>query len=292
MAELVTDWAVDFRDLHPEVTVELQASGSAAAPTALAEGTANLGAMSRLMSQAELQQFLLRRGFMPTAIPVGQDALALIVHPDNPVDVLSLEQIDALFSETRLCGGRALPRDWRGVIDVSGQGEQLPVDFARQIEPFSRTAISGSYGLFKREALCNGDYAAHVVELPGFAAIVDAVSQSKGAIAYAGLGFVDQRVKVVDLQLADGERVGPIAASEIARRRYPLRRTLYFYLAIPPGQSASALECRFLRYTTSMSAAAILNINGFQPADALEAQIAFDAPIESGSVTIDDVCSE
>lgn len=254
MAGLVTAWSSDFRRAHPDITIEIQASGSAAAPTALAEGTVNIGAMSRRMSDDELQQFIARRGYPPTPIVVGRDALALVVHPDNPIDALSRPQVDQLFSITGQCGGWPQQRRW-SALDPSRLAE-----FDRQVEPLGRTAISGSYGLFKHEMLCDGDYAGDVIELPGFAAIVDAVAQTPGAVGYVGLGFVDARVKVVSLRLRDGRVVSPWQS---AAGSYPLARNLYLYLALPPGQRPGALECEFLRYIETEAADSIVREEGF-----------------------------
>ena len=104
LANLMTLWAENYKKLYPNVNIQIQAAGSSTAPPALTEGTSNLGPMSRKMKDAELQAFEEKYGYKPTAIPVAIDALAVFVHKDNPIKSLSMQQVDAIFSSTRLCG--------------------------------------------------------------------------------------------------------------------------------------------------------------------------------------------
>lgn len=260
MAGLLSEWAGDFRNLRTGVTIEIQASGSATAPTALAEGTANIGAMTRLMSSVEIADFLRRQGHLPTPVPVGRDALALIVHPDNPLKALSMAAIDRVFSANSLCQGGNRLRSWQRLLaETVSAGDGESPDFDAGIEVYGRTAVSGSYGFFQQYALCGGDFAAHVGELPGFAAIVDAVATIPGAVGYVGLGFVDSRVKTVAIMTPSGEDI------DVNQRGYPLARYLYLYLAVAPGEHGDSLECEFLRYSRTARAQSILLSHGFQP---------------------------
>ena len=113
LANLMTLWAEEFKRLYPNVNIQIQAAGSSTAPPALTEGTANLGPMSRMMKDNEIQAFEQKHGYKPTAIPVAIDALAVHVHKDNPVKELTMEQVDAIFSGTRKCGGPADITTWK-----------------------------------------------------------------------------------------------------------------------------------------------------------------------------------
>ncbi len=103
LANLMTLWAEAYKKEYPSVNIQIQAAGSSTAPPALTEGTANLGPMSRKMKDGELSAFEQKHGYKPTAIPVAVDALAVFVHKDNPIKGLTLQQVDAIFSVTRLC---------------------------------------------------------------------------------------------------------------------------------------------------------------------------------------------
>ncbi|MGY2498587.1 PstS family phosphate ABC transporter substrate-binding protein, partial [Klebsiella pneumoniae] len=104
LANLMTLWAEEFKKNYPNVNIQIQAAGSSTAPPALTEGTANMGPMSRPMKDSEIQAFEEKYGYKPTAVPVAIDALAVFVHKDNPIKSLTMQQVDAIFSSTRLCG--------------------------------------------------------------------------------------------------------------------------------------------------------------------------------------------
>src|SRR5690606_2067532 len=104
LANLMTLWAEEYKRLYPNVNIQVQAAGSSTAPPALTEGTSNLGPMSRPMKDGEIQAFEQKHGYRPLEIPVAIDALAVFVHRDNPIEGLTLAQVDAIFSSTRRCG--------------------------------------------------------------------------------------------------------------------------------------------------------------------------------------------
>ena len=110
---LMTLWAETFREAYPSVRVQVEGKGSSTAPPALIAGTAQLGPMSRAMKADELDAFEKKFGYPPTQIRVAVDALAVYVNKDNPLEKLTLPQVDAIFSKTRRCGEPA-PRSTPG----------------------------------------------------------------------------------------------------------------------------------------------------------------------------------
>ena len=101
LANLMTLWTESFKREYPSVNIQVQAAGSSTAPPALTEGTSNFGPMSRAMKDKEIEAFEARHGYKPTAIRVAIDALAVYVHKDNPIEALSISQVDSVFSVTR-----------------------------------------------------------------------------------------------------------------------------------------------------------------------------------------------
>ncbi|NNK33035.1 MAG: phosphate-binding protein, partial [Xanthomonadales bacterium] len=169
LANLMTLWAEEFKRAYPNVNVQIQAAGSSTAPPALTERTSNLGPMSRMMKDKEVEAFEKRHGYKPTPIAVAIDALAVFVHKDNPVEGLSLDQTDAIFSSTRTCGGSEDILNW-GQLGLPGAWE------SRGIQLYGRNSVSGTYGYFKQHALCKGDFKNTVNEQPGSASVVQSVS--------------------------------------------------------------------------------------------------------------------
>ena len=250
-------WAEEYRRRHPTVNVQIQSIGSSTAPVALIEGTAQLGPMSRAMRQTELQQFAQRFGYLPTAVPVAVDLLAVYVHPDNPLTQLSLRQLDAIFSVNRRCGAPADITQW-GQLGLTGHWQQ------RFISLYSRNSVSGTYGYFKQHVLCNGDIKARTNQLAGSSALLRAISQSRSGIGYSGIGFATADVKVLSLQLPDGRAVAPTAANALAGD-YPLARQLYIYVNRAPGQPLTANEQAFFDLVLSPTGQQLVRQDGFLP---------------------------
>lgn len=260
LANLMTLWAEAFSRTYPGVDVQVQAAGSSTAPPALIEGTANFGPMSRAMKDHERQAFENRYGYPPTAVPVAIDAVAIYVHKDNPLDSLNLQQVDAIFSATRRCGAPEAMSRW-------GELEMMETGFwrSRHIQVFGRNSVSGTYGYFKSEALCNGDFSSRVNEQPGSASVVQAISTAINGIGYSTLGYRTASVRALPLAKALGEpAVMPSAASAISGE-YPLSRYMYVYVNKVPRLGLPPVEREFLRFVLSREGQEIVRRDGYIP---------------------------
>jgi len=241
---LMTLWGEDFSRQSPGVNVQVQAAGSSTAPTALAAGAAQLGAMSRPMQIDERQLFTTRYGYPPLAVPVAMDALVVVVNQDNPLSHIDQPQLDALFSVTRLCGAHSVPLHWGDLgLDQDGWAK-------RSIQRFGRNSASGTWGFFKQQALCKGDFRSDVAEFPGSAAVVQAVAATPNSIGYASFGFHLSGVKMLPIVTASGDTVMPDAES-IRSGRYPWSRPLYIYVNKAPGKPLPPLVDAFLHQVLS-----------------------------------------
>ncbi|KXJ31144.1 MULTISPECIES: PstS family phosphate ABC transporter substrate-binding protein [unclassified Pseudomonas] len=258
LANLVTLWAESYKRQYPNLNIQIQAAGSSTAPPALTEGTASIGPMSRKMKDAELQAFEQRFGYQPTAVPVAIDALAIFVNKDNPLRQLTLEQVDAIFSSTRLCGGPHEIKTW-GDLGLTGDWAKRP------IQRFGRNAVSGTYGYFKEAALCRGDFRANVNEQPGSASVVQAISQSLGGIGYSGIGY--QTASVHTLALARQGTTDYVEDNQenTLSGRYPLARYLYVYVNKAPNRPLNPLEGEFLRLILSRNGQEAVLKDGYIP---------------------------
>ena len=146
MLELQTLMAEAFRSLYPQVKIQIEGKGSSTAPPALIEGTVQLGNMSRRMKPSERDAFEARFGYEPLCFDIAVDSLVIVVHRDNPLCSLTLEQVDAIFSMNRLCGGLFNVRTWGGV-GLDGAWRKAPISL------YGRNAASGTYGYFKKLSL-------------------------------------------------------------------------------------------------------------------------------------------
>ncbi|MDT3722489.1 phosphate ABC transporter substrate-binding protein PstS family protein [Pseudomonas oryzihabitans] len=258
LANLVTLWAESYKREYPNLNIQIQAAGSSTAPPALTEGTASIGPMSRKMKDAELQAFEQRFGYRPTAVPVAIDALAIFVHKDNPLRQLTLEQVDAIFSSTRLCGGPRELRTW-GDLGLTGDWARRPIQL------FGRNSVSGTYGYFKEAALCRGDFRANVNEQPGSASVVQAISQSLGGIGYSGIGYQTASVHTVALAKQGTTDYVEDNQENTLSGRYPLARFLYVYVNKTPNRPLNPLEGEFLRLILSRTGQEAVVKDGYIP---------------------------
>ena len=258
LANLMTLWAEEFKREYPNVNIQIQAAGSSTAPPALTEGTSNLGPMSRKMKDKELEAFESKFNYKPTAIRVAIDALAVYAHKDNPVEGLSIAQVDAIFSTTRKCGGAEDIRQW-GQAGVSGA---LKDQF---IQVFGRNSVSGTYGYFKKKGLCKGDYKSTVNEQPGSASVVQSVSTSLNAIGYSGIGYKTSGVKAIPLTKKPGGDYIEATAANAIKGSYPLARFLYVYVNKAPNKPLSPLEGEFLRLVLSKAGQQVVVKDGYIP---------------------------
>jgi len=258
LANLMTLWAEEFKRVYPNVNVQIQAAGSSTAPPALTEGTSNLGPMSRLMKDNELQAFEQRHGYKPTPIAVAIDALAIFVHKDNPIKGLTLQQADAIFSSTRTCGGNADLVNW-GQLGLSG-------DWAtRGIQLYGRNSVSGTYGYFKQHALCKGDYKNTVNEQPGSASVVQSVSASLNGIGYSGIGYTTSSVRAVPLASEPGKPFVEAKPENAINGSYPLARFLYIYVNKRPGEDLDPITREFTKMVLSRPGQQVVVKDGYIP---------------------------
>jgi phosphate transport system substrate-binding protein len=258
LASLTSLWARAFSALYPAVRVQVQASGSATAPPALVEGTADLGLMSRRMKPSELQAFVARFGYEPRELPIAIDALAVFVHRDNPLRGVSLAQLDAIFSATQRCAAQRPLRSW-GELGLQGLWASRPVSV------YGRNSASGTHAFFRSAVLCQGDFDARVNELPGSASVVQAVGATLGGIGYASLGYATAGVRPLAVAAAEGQQPVLPSLSSAADRSYPLARFLYAYINQPPGRPLGRLEREFLRFIFSREGQRIVLQDGYVP---------------------------
>ena len=260
LANLMTLWAEEFKRLYPNVNIQIQAAGSSTAPPALSEGTSNIGPMSRKMKDKELQAFEKKHGYKPTAIPVAIDALAVYVHKDNPIKGMTIPEVDAVFSSVRKCGHNKDISRW-GDLGLGGSWKN------RSIQLYGRNSVSGTYGYFKKKALCKGDYKTTVNEQPGSASVVQSISSSLNGIGYSGIGYKTSGVRAVPLTKKPGSPFITASTENAASGKYPLSRFLYVYVNKKPNQPLQPIEKEFLKMVLSKSGQQVVIKDGYIPLD-------------------------
>ncbi len=257
LANLMTLWSEAFRKHYPSVSIQIQAAGSSTAPPALTEGTSNFGPMSRQMKSKEKASFEKVHGYKATAIPVAVDALAVFVNKNNPIEGLSIAQIDAIFSSTRKCGAKKGIETW-GDAGLTGSWQN------RDLQIFGRNSVSGTYGYFKKKALCKGDFKNNVNEQPGSASVVQSVTASINGIGYSGIGYTTAGVRALPLSKRGNKFIEPTANNAV-NGSYPLARFLYVYINKAPGEALQPKVHEFMKLILSKSGQEIVVKDGYIP---------------------------
>jgi len=257
LANMMTFWAEDFKRTYPNVNIQIQAAGSSTAPPALTEATSNLGPMSRKMKAREIEAFQKRYGYKPTRVRVAIDALAVFVHKDNPIEGLTIAQVDAIFSNNRKCGADKDIDRW-GDLGLSGAWT------GKDVQLYGRNSVSGTYGYFKKKALCKGDFKNSVNEQPGSASVVQSVSASLNGIGYSGIGYRTSGVRALPLAKKGSSFIEANMKNAISGK-YPLSRYLYVYVNKHPNKALPPMEAEFLKMILSKSGQTIVEKDGYIP---------------------------
>ncbi|MGM0680378.1 MAG: PstS family phosphate ABC transporter substrate-binding protein, partial [Pseudomonadota bacterium] len=202
-------------------------------------------------------------------IPVAIDALAVFVHKDNPIEGLTIPQVDAIFSSTRKCGYDKDISTW-GDAGLTGAWAN------RDIQIYGRNSVSGTYGYYKKHALCKGDYKSSVNEQPGSASVVQSVSSSLNGIGYSGIGYKTSGVKTVALAKKEGDPMIAATTENALKGKYPLSRFLYVYVNKHPNKPLPPLEREFIKMVMSKIGQEVVVKDGYIPLPASVAEKQID----------------
>lgn len=229
LVNLALAWAERYMQEHPEVRISVTGGGSGTGIASMMNGTVDIANASREMSPEEIA-LAEANGIQPVEHVVALDAIAVVVHPSNPVDTLTLQQLSDIYT------GKIT--NWREV-----GGEDRPIVLT------SRESNSGTYVYFLETVIRLGDpdaplfFSPDTLLLPSSEVISLEVSRNPNAIGYDGLGYVTPEQKVVAISLDPGQP-GVLPTIESARDgSYPIARPLYMYTAgEPQGQIRAYLE--------------------------------------------------
>ena len=258
MNNLMALWLEGFRTFYPNVRIQIEGKGSSTAPPALIEGTAQFGPMSRPMKSTEEDKFEQQFGYKPTPMRTSLDALAVFVNKDNPIEGLSLPQVDAIFSKTRR-GEYAKDIAVWGQLGLEGAWNGAPISL------YGRNSASGTYGFFKDNALFKGDYKDEVKEQPGSASVVQGITADRFGIGYSGIGYVTSGVRIVPLAKKEGGAFKEGSLENVLNGSYPLGRFLYLYINKAPGKPLDPMVREFCRYIFSKEGQEVVIKDGYMP---------------------------
>jgi len=255
---LMALWSEAFRDHYPSVSVQVEGKGSSTAPPGLINGTAQLGPMSRPMKTEEIEAFEREKGYKPTSIAVALDAVAIYVNKDNPIESLTLPEVDALFSKTRKGGYGSDVVTW-GQLRADSPLADYPISL------YGRNSASGTYGYFKHYALFKGDYKDKVKEQPGSSSVVMSVTEDLAGIGYSGIGYMTSGVKTVPISRREGLPAVEAMPENVLDGSYPLGRLLLIYIDKKPHIPLPNVVRELLLFVLSREGQEIVVKSGYIP---------------------------
>ncbi|MBF0181155.1 MAG: phosphate ABC transporter substrate-binding protein [Magnetococcales bacterium] len=253
LTKALRELAKAFREVVPDIGVEVGGGGSGNGIAALVNGHADIASSSRLMRSREVQIAAKKHaGVAPVFQVVALDAVSVVVNPANPLNGISLQQLMEIY------GKQEPTARW------SDLGVQVPGCQDQKILPLSRKNNSGTYAFFRETILPKHDHFDHnLVSLDASDEIVAMVAQMPCAIGYSGMPYVTGKVKTLCISQSHGPKVPcvPPTVASTLNKTYPLSRSLYLYTLGPPsGQSA-----RFLEWIKGPQAREILQRAGYIP---------------------------
>lgn len=233
MVNLAQKWAEVYMQNNPNVSIQVTGGGSGTGVAALLNGTLDLANSSRELKDSELETAT-QKGVTPVVYEVALDGIALIVHPDNQIDNLTIKQVSDIFS------GKIT--NWK---QLGGPDMMITL--------YGRENSSGTYEFFKDHVLGKDesgkqiDYATSTQVLQGTAALGEAVARDVKGIGYGGVGYFALRndVKILHIKKDDSSPAispaenGKVNYEVIWSKDYSISRYLYCFTN---GQATGELK--------------------------------------------------
>ena len=260
---LVARVAAQFRQMYPNVTLQITSSLTNIGPAALLKGGADIVPMGRALTPEEIQDFSGEYGYAPTEIKVAADALAIFVEKSNPVSGLTLVQLDGIFSRTQRRGGSSI-ETW-GQAGLTGEWADRPITL------YGYDPEDGAHRIFQQQVLEGGACRLSLRGQREGSSIVQGVAAVPGSIAYASIFFACKRVRAVPIAGSVGPFYAP-TAENVRSHRYPLSRFLYICVNKPPRQRLGGPAAEFLRFLLSREGQQIVTDGGNFPLDTATAE--------------------
>ena len=254
LLNLALAWAEAYQKIEPSTSIAITGGGSGTGIAALINHTADIANASRPMKDEEIAAAK-ANGVDPVEIPIAIDALAVVVHPDNPVSQLTIDQLSDIFT------GRIT--NWKEV-----GGNDAPIVLV------SRDSNSGTHVYFLEVVVRKGEkdnkdiFAPQTLLMPSSVGITSEISRNPNAIGYDGLGYVTEHEKVIAVAHKSGSPFVLPSAETAANGNYPLARPLYMYTA---GEPTGAIG-KYLDWVRGPEGQKIVTQMGFVPLKTTEAQ--------------------
>ncbi len=197
-----------FMKTNADASISVVGGGSGVGITSLIDGTTDIAMSSRDLKIEEKMKLVDKK---IKQVIIAYDALAIVINPKNKINQLTREQLEGIFT------GKIT--NWK---EVGGADEK--------IIPYSRESSSGTYEFMKEHVMSKKNYGSEVLSAPATGAIVQSISQTKGAIGYVGLAYLNKNIKPIAVSFDEQKFIKPSIANA-KNKSYPISRPLYYIYA-------------------------------------------------------------
>jgi len=235
--------AQKWTEVYPDKSVQFQVTGggSGTGIAALINGTTDICTSSRPIKPAEVDQLKTKYKTNGLEIKVARDGLSVYVNKSNPVKKLTIEQVRDIYT------GKV--KNWK---EVGGPDKKILL--------YSRENNSGTYEFFKEHVLLKKDFDPAAQNMPGTAAVVNAIAKDKFGIGFGGAAYAKDIKEVALAEKTGGEYVMP-TEENILSGKYPVSRFLYFYLRERPQNETK----KFVDWVLSKEGQKVVKEVGYFP---------------------------
>jgi phosphate transport system substrate-binding protein len=232
MVNLAAAWQERYKDVEPDVRIQVKGGGSGVGIAALCSGRIDIATASRPLKPDEAKLAKELTGKEPREFVVGLDALAIFVHPSNPLDTIAIPQLAEIYGD----GGRIT--QWS---DLEIHHQACDED---EIIRISRQNSSGTYVYFKEAVLGkNREYKQGTTSQSGSSDVVTLISNTPCAIGYSGMGYRSDSVKMLKVAKRAGQPAIEPSKTTTLDGSYPIARPLFLYtLGEPEGRVKEFIE--------------------------------------------------
>ncbi|MBK8451234.1 MAG: phosphate ABC transporter substrate-binding protein [Saprospiraceae bacterium] len=233
--------AENFMKTHQDISIAVVGGGSGTGITALMDGNTDIAMSSRELKGEEKLK-LQEKQIAIEVKTIAVDALAVIVHPENKVENLTREQLEKIY-----------------IGEITNWKEVGGADLT--IVVYSRENSSGTYEFFKEHVMDKKNYASAVLNMPATGAIVQSISQTKGAIGYIGIAYMTPEVKAIHVSYDQGKTFVAPSLETAKDKTYPISRPLYYIYDIKIAAKVGA----FVDYCLSAEGQKMVEEVGYIP---------------------------
>ena len=240
MVQLMSLLSESYMKTNPENKISITGGGSGTGISAILNGTTDICASSREIEEKEIS-IGKSKNIVPVSVVIANDGLAVVVHKDNPINELTMEQVKKIYTGEY--------KNWK---DLGGQDQPIDV--------YSRESSSGTYKFFQEHVLNKKDYAKEVKLMPSTQTIIQSVSDSKWAVGYSGLGYTkNANIKILGIKKDDSSPVVIPSDKTVLDKTYSIARPLYLMFN---GEPKGELK-KFVDFCISEAGQKIVEESGY-----------------------------